>query len=251
MEKATTIGIDFCGIRCENPFFLATSPAYADYDSLLRALKAGWAGVFYAMDGGGKELDMLHRLKSEYPSKVAVAALPGKKEALVAELFEKVRAAGADALQIDAASARFLKGNLPLPLIVKDSSSSESSMDAYLSGAGAITIDTRKSTSRNSRNAVHHILKLSSNPILDGLDLSGICDACSWPDALELLQAGCSIIQVHSSDGSPDVCKTIADLVSGLREYLSEHGLPDTSSLVGEKSRKLLNLRILAGSPQD
>ena len=250
MEKATTIGIDFCGIRCENPFFLATSPAYADYDSLSRALKAGWAGVFYAMDGGGKELDLLHRLKSEYPSKVAVAALPGKKEALVAELFEKVRAAGADALQIDAASARFLKGNLPLPLIVKDSSITESSLDAYLSGAGAITIDTRQSTSKNSRNAVHHILKLSSNPILKGLDLSGICDVCSWRNALELLQAGCSTIQVHS-DGSPDVCKAIAGLVSGLGEYLSEHGLPDTSSLVGEKSRKLLNLRILAGSSQD
>ena len=60
MEKATTIGIDFCGIRCENPFFLATSPAYADYDSLSRALKAGWAGVFYAMDGGGNELDLLN-----------------------------------------------------------------------------------------------------------------------------------------------------------------------------------------------
>jgi dihydropyrimidine dehydrogenase (NAD+) subunit PreA len=250
MEKATTIGIDFCGIRCENPFFLATSPAYADYDSLSRALKAGWAGVFYAMDGGGKELDLLHRLKSEYPSKVAVAALPGKKEALVAELFEKVRAAGADALQIDAASAHFLRGGLPLPLIVKDSSITESSLDAYLSGAGAITIDTRQSTSKNSRNAVHHILKLSSNPILKGLDLSGICDVCSWRNALELLQAGCSTIQVHS-DGSPDVCKAIAGLVSGLGEYLSEHGLPDTSSLVGEKSRKLLNLRILAGSSQD
>ena len=250
MEKATTIGIDFCGIRCENPFFLATSPAYADYDSLSRALKAGWAGVFYAMDGGGNELDLLNRLKSEYPSKVAVAALPGKKEALVAELFEKVRAAGADALQIDAASAHFLRGGLPLPLIVKDSSITESSLDAYLSGAGAITIDTRQSTSKNSRNAVHHILKLSSNPILKGLDLSGICDVCSWRNALELLQAGCSTIQVHS-DGSPDVCKAIAGLVSGLGEYLSEHGLPDTSSLVGEKSRKLLNLRILAGSSQD
>ena len=250
MEKATTIGIDFCGIRCENPFFLATSPAYADYDSLSRALKAGWAGVFYAMDGGGNELDLLNRLKSEYPSKVAVAALPGKKEALVAELFEKVRAAGADALQIDAASAHFLRGGLPLPLIVKDSSITESSLDAYLSGAGAITIDTRQSTSKNSRNAVHHILKLSSNPILKGLDLSGICDVCSWRNALELLRAGCSTIQVHS-DGSTDVCKAIAGLVSGLGEYLSEHGLPDTSSLVGEKSRKLLNLRILAGSSQD
>ena len=97
---------------------------------------------------------------------------------------------------------------------------------------------------------MHHILKLSSNPILKGLDLSGICDVCSWSNALELLQAGCSIIQVHS-DGSPDVCKTIADLVSGLREYLSEHGLPETSSLVGEKSRKLLNLRTLARSSQD
>ena len=39
--------IDFCGIRCENPFFLASSAVCTNYEMVASAFDAGWAGVFY------------------------------------------------------------------------------------------------------------------------------------------------------------------------------------------------------------
>ena len=41
------LGITFCGIPCESPFFLASSAVSTNYDMIARAFKAGWAGVFY------------------------------------------------------------------------------------------------------------------------------------------------------------------------------------------------------------
>jgi len=39
--------ITFCGIPCENPFFLASSAVCTSYEMVARAFDAGWAGVFY------------------------------------------------------------------------------------------------------------------------------------------------------------------------------------------------------------
>ena len=35
--------IDFCGIRCENPFFLASSAVCTNYEMVARAFDTGWA----------------------------------------------------------------------------------------------------------------------------------------------------------------------------------------------------------------
>ncbi|MBQ6279292.1 MAG: NAD-dependent dihydropyrimidine dehydrogenase subunit PreA, partial [Muribaculaceae bacterium] len=42
-----SLEIDFCGLHCENPFFLASSSICTGYDMVARAFEAGWAGVFY------------------------------------------------------------------------------------------------------------------------------------------------------------------------------------------------------------
>ena len=42
-----SLEIDFCGLHCENPFFLASSAVCTNYEMVARALEAGWAGVFY------------------------------------------------------------------------------------------------------------------------------------------------------------------------------------------------------------
>ena len=42
-----SLAIDFCGMRCENPFFLASSAICTNYEMVARAFDAGWAGVFY------------------------------------------------------------------------------------------------------------------------------------------------------------------------------------------------------------
>lgn len=46
-EEKPSLAIDFCGIHCENPFFLASSAVSTNYDMVARAFEAGWAGVFY------------------------------------------------------------------------------------------------------------------------------------------------------------------------------------------------------------
>ena len=42
-----SLHITFCGIPCENPFFLASSAVCTNYEMVARAFDAGWAGVFY------------------------------------------------------------------------------------------------------------------------------------------------------------------------------------------------------------
>ena len=41
------LDITFCGIKCENPFFLASSAVCTNYEMVSHAFDAGWAGVFY------------------------------------------------------------------------------------------------------------------------------------------------------------------------------------------------------------
>ena len=42
-----SLAISFCGIQCENPFFLASSAVCTNYEMVARAFEMGWAGVFY------------------------------------------------------------------------------------------------------------------------------------------------------------------------------------------------------------
>lgn len=46
-KTSPSLEIDFCGIRCENPFFLASSAICTNYEMVARAFEMGWAGVFY------------------------------------------------------------------------------------------------------------------------------------------------------------------------------------------------------------
>jgi len=46
-QKLPSLAIDFCGIHCESPFFLASSAVCTNYEMVARAFEAGWAGVFY------------------------------------------------------------------------------------------------------------------------------------------------------------------------------------------------------------
>ena len=46
-KNIPSLAIDFCGIHCENPFFLASSAACTNYEMVARAFDMGWGGVFY------------------------------------------------------------------------------------------------------------------------------------------------------------------------------------------------------------
>ena len=135
-DTAPSLSIDFCGIRCENPFFLASSAVCTNYEMVARAFDAGWAGVFYkticlqdirevsprfdAMHNDGTsdffgfrnmeqlsenpasvDFDILRRLKQDYPTKVVVASIMGQTEEEWIELAKMAEEAGVDAVELN------------------------------------------------------------------------------------------------------------------------------------------------------
>ena len=131
-----SLAIDFCGLHCENPFFLASSAVCTNYGMVSRALEAGWAGVFYkticmedihevsprfdAVNELGRsdffgfrnmeqlsenpvemDFDILRRLKQNYPSKVVIASIMGTTEMEWITLAKMAEEAGADAVELN------------------------------------------------------------------------------------------------------------------------------------------------------
>ena len=132
-----SLGIDFCGIHCENPFFLASSAVCTNYEMVARAFEAGWAGVFFkticlqeikevsprfdAMNREGQrgdftafrnmeqlsenpvdeDFETLRRLKRDFPSKIVVASIMGQTEEEWIELAEMAQKAGVDAVELN------------------------------------------------------------------------------------------------------------------------------------------------------
>lgn len=127
------LSISFCGVRCENPFFLSSSVVANSYDMCAAALRQGWAGVVFKTIGFlkpreisprfaavGKEgtpfvgfrnleqisehpletnLGDLMHLKSEFPEKVIVASIMGENEQEWTELARLCEQAGADIIE--------------------------------------------------------------------------------------------------------------------------------------------------------
>ncbi len=135
-EKSTepSLAIDFCGIPCESPFFLASSAVCTNYEMVARAFDMGWAGVFYktickqeihevsprfdAIKNGSAiegfrnmeqlsenpymtDFDILRRLKQNYPSKVVIASIMGQYEEEWIELAKLAEEAGCDAVELN------------------------------------------------------------------------------------------------------------------------------------------------------
>ena len=133
-ENKPSLSIKFCGIPCENPFFLASSAVCTNYEMVARAFDMGWAGVFYkticvqdihevsprfdAVKNGTSfagfrnmeqlsenpvdvDFDILHRLKQNYPTKVVVASIMGQTEEQWIELAKMAEDAGVDAVELN------------------------------------------------------------------------------------------------------------------------------------------------------
>ena len=137
IANGPSLGITFCGIKCENPFFLASSAVCTNYEMVARAFDAGWAGVFYkticmqeirevsprfdAMHNNAThgdfygfrnmeqlsetpvemDFDILHRLKQDYPTKVVVASIMGQTEEEWIALAKMAEKAGCDAVELN------------------------------------------------------------------------------------------------------------------------------------------------------
>jgi dihydropyrimidine dehydrogenase (NAD+) subunit PreA len=132
-----SLDITFCGIPCENPFFLASSAVCTNYEMVARAFDAGWAGVFYkticlqeinevsprfdAMHNNATrgdfygfrnmeqlsenpvemDFDILRRLKQDYPTKVVIASIMGQTEMEWIQLAKMAEEAGCDAVELN------------------------------------------------------------------------------------------------------------------------------------------------------
>lgn len=127
------LSIEFLGVKCENPFFLSSSPVCSNYEMIKKAFEAGWAGVYYKTVGifipdecsprfditrkesavwtGFKNMEMIsdkpletnleyiRRLKKDFPTKVMAVSIMGSNEEEWRILAKKVTEAGADIIE--------------------------------------------------------------------------------------------------------------------------------------------------------
>ncbi len=127
------LSLTFCGVQCENPFFLSSSIVASNYEMCAKALTMGWAGLVYKTIGfykpqevsprfdailddnrrfiGFKNLEqisehsveedmaILRRLKEDFPSKVIVASIMGQNEEEWTELARCAEEAGVDMIE--------------------------------------------------------------------------------------------------------------------------------------------------------
>ncbi len=136
-ESKRDLSIEFCGLKCENPFFLASSAICTNYEMVARAFRAGWAGVYYKsicledihevsprFDSVGEQgetgrfygfrnmeqlsenpaevdFDILRRLKQNFPTKIVVASIMGQTLSDWAQLGHMAEDAGVDALELN------------------------------------------------------------------------------------------------------------------------------------------------------
>ena len=210
------LGITFCGIPCESPFFLASSAVSTNYDMIARAFKAGWAGVFYKtickmdiqevsprFDAVGKkltsfigfrnmeqlsehvyteDLEIMRRLKKDFPTKVVIASIMGKYEEEWIELAKLAEEAGCDAVELNfsctqmrlagtgsdvgqdtelvACYTTYVKQNVHIPVIPKMTPNitniNHPAMGAYFAGADAVSaINTIKSITMSRKAMVN------------------------------------------------------------------------------------------------
>ncbi len=133
MAMKKDLSIDFLGVKCENPFFLSSSPVGGNYDMVAKAYEAGWGGVYFKTVGFfianecsprfdvtykeslpwiglknmeqisdkplEKNLEMMSALKKDYPHKIMVASIMGSTVKEWQELAKLVTQAGADLIE--------------------------------------------------------------------------------------------------------------------------------------------------------
>ena len=132
-QRKADLSIEFCGLSCENPFFLSSSVVCSNDEMTARAFDMGWAGAAFKTIGdfvpdevsprfdalrkenvpfvGFKNIEQisdhpleenlgfLRRLKREYPGKILIASIMGRNEAEWTRLARLVTDAGADIIE--------------------------------------------------------------------------------------------------------------------------------------------------------
>ena len=181
-----SLAIEFCGLHCENPVFLASSEVSPRFDVLHRE---GDKGDFTALRNMEQlsenpvevDFDILSRLKKDYPNKIVVASIMGSTEEQWIELAKMAEAAGVDAVELNFSCPQmrlagmgsdvgqdpelvtfytaYVKHSVSIPVIPKMTPNitmmSNPAMGSYFAGADAISaINTIKSVTMDQRAEV-------------------------------------------------------------------------------------------------
>ncbi|MDR3242567.1 MAG: NAD-dependent dihydropyrimidine dehydrogenase subunit PreA [Clostridiales Family XIII bacterium] len=133
MAVKKDLSINYLGLKCENPFFLSSSPVGSCYEMVAKSFEAGWGGVFYKtvgifvadecsprFDNNSKEglrwvgfknmeqisdkptelnFENIARLKRDYPDKLMVASIMGSDDDEWKKLAKMAEQAGADMIE--------------------------------------------------------------------------------------------------------------------------------------------------------
>lgn len=132
-NKLPSLEMDFCGVRCENPFFLGSSVIASGYEMIANAFRAGWGGMVYKtvtyseikevsprFDQVGKEgtpfigfrnmeqlsvntpeedFEIMSHLKKEFPTKIIIASIMGSTDDEWKRLARMSQEAGCDMVE--------------------------------------------------------------------------------------------------------------------------------------------------------
>ena len=267
-----SLEISFCGIKCENPFFLASSAVCTNYDMVVRAFEAGWAGVFYKticlqeIKEVSPRFDAMHN-NATHGDFYGFRNMEQLSENPVCDAVElnfscpqmKHKGMGSDVGQ-DAELVRTytacVKNSVSIPVIPKMTPNithiEEPAMACVQAGADAISaINTIKSVTMDEDAevagqrtisgysgravrpiALRHILELAQMP--EKVELSGIGGIETWRDALEFIQLGCNNVQVCTAVMQYGY-RIIDDLILGLQRYMAKCHITHLQELVGEQ----------------
>ena len=145
-RKHADLSVDFLGFKCENPFFLSSSPVAATYEMCSKFLEAGGGGVVFKTIGtyipdecsprfdhvrkegqpflGFKNmeqisdhpyeenLDFLKKLKKDFPEKCLIVSIMGMNEDDWERLARDVTEAGADIIECNFSCPQMTQENM-------------------------------------------------------------------------------------------------------------------------------------------
>lgn len=144
-ETPVDLSCDFLGVHLDNPFLLSSSVVASTYEKMARAFDMGWAGAcfkticdfipreasprysalqdehgFYGFknieqlscNSVPEDLEIIRKLKTNYPTKVIIGSIMGRNEAEWESLARKVQDAGADIIECNFSCPNMEEGGL-------------------------------------------------------------------------------------------------------------------------------------------
>ncbi len=155
------LGVDFCGLKLENPFILAAAPPTDDLDMVRRGFEAGWAGavlkttsvegtpvdlvypMISSLNFEGKRIvglgnidlisehhideieERVRTLKKEFPQKIVGASIMGAAKKDWQDLVKKLEGAGVDLIECSFSCPQGSMGEEPGAMLAQSITATE------------------------------------------------------------------------------------------------------------------------------